>query len=185
MVARPFLPPVFSNWCSAVSTNRTPLMPNGCPSAMAPPFGLTCAASSASPNSRNTANPWLAKASLSSITSKSLTATPRRSTSLRTAGTGPMPMTRGATPALAMPRTFARAVRPCFFTASPEARISAAAPSLTPEALPAVTVLSGPLTGLSLPRVSRVVSARGCSSCSTTLSPFLWAMRTGTISSAK
>ncbi|MNE59796.1 hypothetical protein D3C80_1549140 [compost metagenome] len=160
-------------------------MPSGWPSAMAPPLGLTCGASSARPSSRSTARPWLAKASLSSMTSKSLTATPRRSVSLRTAGTGPMPMTRGATPALAMPRTRARGVRPCFFTASAEARINAAAPSLTPEALPAVTVLSGPLTGFRRVRASRVVSARGCSSCSTTVSPFLWAMRTGTISSAK
>ena len=38
-------------------------------------------------------------------------------------------MIRGATPALAMPSTRARGVRPCFFTASAEARISAAAPS--------------------------------------------------------
>ncbi len=79
------------------------------------------------------------------ITSKSATARPRRSMSLRTAGTGPTPITRGATPALAMRSTLPRGVRPCFFTASADARISAAAPSLTPEALPAVTVLSGPI----------------------------------------
>lgn len=46
-----------------------------------------------------------------------------------------------------MPSTRARGVRPCFSTASAEARTSAAAPSLTPDALPAVTVFSGPLTG--------------------------------------
>ncbi|MOA55614.1 hypothetical protein D3C78_1794380 [compost metagenome] len=82
-------------------------------------------------------------------------------------------MTRGATPPLAMPRTRARGVRPCFFTAAAEARIIAAAPSFTPEALPAVTVLSGPLTGLSLVSASSVVSGRRCSSRSTMISPFL------------
>ena len=49
----------------------------------------------------------------------------------------------------------------------------AQAPSLTPEALPAVTDSSGPLTPLSLASISSVVSGRGCSSVSTTTgSPF-------------
>ena len=94
-------------------------------------------------------------------------------------------MMRGATPALAMPSTRARGLRPYFCTASALARIIAAAPSLTPEALPAVTVLPSPLTGLSLARASAVVSARGCSSVSITVSPFLPLITTGTISSAK
>ena len=51
-----------------------------------------------------------------------------------------MPMTRGGTPAEAMPMMRAYGVRPCFFTAASEAMIIAAAPSLTPEALPAVMV---------------------------------------------
>ena len=51
-----------------------------------------------------------------------------------------MPMMRGGTPAEAMPRTRARGVRPWRFTASSDAMIMAAAPSLTPDALPAVTV---------------------------------------------
>ena len=44
--------------------------------------------------------------------------------------------------------------------------MSAAAPSLTPDALPAVTVPSGRTIGFSLPSASSVV-ARGCSSLST------------------
>ncbi|MCY1442652.1 hypothetical protein D9M71_590290 [compost metagenome] len=185
MVHRPFLPPLFSSWCTAVRTRRAPLAPSGWPRAMAPPFGLTRASSSAMPRSRVTARPWAAKASFSSMTSKSATDRFRRSSSLRTAGTGPMPITRGATPALAMPSTFARGVRPCFFTASAEARISATEPSFTPEALPAVTVLPSPLTGFSLVSASRVVSGRRCSSASITVSPFLPLITTGTISSAK
>jgi len=42
--------------------------------------------------------------------------------------------------------------------------ISAAAPSLIPDALPAVTVPSGPNSGFKAASPSSVVSARGCSS---------------------
>ncbi len=61
-----------------------------------------------------------------------------------------MPMTRGATPATAEATTRAFGVRPYFFAASSEAMITAAAPSLMPEALPAVTVPSGFDVGLQL-----------------------------------
>jgi acetyl-CoA acetyltransferase len=66
---------------------------------------------------------------------------PSRSISFFVAGTGPMPMIRGGTAADASPRMRARGVSPCFFTAASEAKIIAAAPSLTPEALPAVRKL--------------------------------------------
>ena len=46
-------------------------MPSGWPSAIAPPLGLTCSASSGRPRLRVTASAWAAKASLSSMTSKS------------------------------------------------------------------------------------------------------------------
>ena len=60
----------------------------------------------------------------------------------------------------------------------------AAAPSLTPEALPAVTVPSGRTIGLSLASASMVV-ARGCSSWSTTTgSPLRCGIWTATISRA-
>ena len=75
-------------------------------------------------------------------------------------------MMRGATPAVAPPIMRAIGVRPCFFAASSEAMIKAAAPSLTPDALPAVTVPSF-LNGVpSLDNFSTVVPARGCSSLS-------------------
>ena len=45
-----------------------------------------------------TASAWAANASLSSITPISSSERPARSSTLRTAGTGPMPMTSGSTP---------------------------------------------------------------------------------------
>ena len=65
-----------------------------------------------------------------------------------------------------------------------EATTTAAAPSLTPGALPAVTVPPSLKAGLSLPRVSIDVSSRGASSVSNgTGSPFFWGIGTGRISS--
>ena len=95
-------------------------------------------------------------------------------------------MMRGATPAAAPPRMRAIGVRPYFFTAASEAMISAAAPSLTPEALPAVTVPPWRNGVGSLASASSVVSARGCSSLSTTTgSPLRCGIVTGTISFAE
>jgi len=48
---------------------------------------------------------------------------------------------RGGKPTVAAPTTRARGFSPYSFTAASEATISAVAPSLTPEALPAVTEL--------------------------------------------
>ena len=56
---------------------------------------------------------WEANASLSSTASRSSTVQPARASALRVAGTGPMPMISGATPALAAATSRARGVRPC------------------------------------------------------------------------
>jgi hypothetical protein len=75
--------------------------------------------------------------------------------------------------------------RPCLAAVASSASTSAQAPSLTPLALPAVTVPSGRTMGLSLASTSRLV-ARGCSSVSTTsASPFFCGMVTAQISRAK
>jgi len=96
-----------------------------------------------------------------------------------------MPITRGATPAVAMPTMRARGVRPWRVAAASLASSSAQLPSLTPLALPAVTVPSGRTMPLSLASASRLV-ARGCSSCRTTsASPFFCAIVTGQISASK
>ena len=91
---------------------------------------------------------------------------------------------RGGTPALAMPVTRPRGVRPKREAAASEARSNAPAPSLRPEALPAVIVVPGPSSGLSRARSSSVVSGRGCSSRSTTRVSLPTFTGTGTISSA-
>ena len=63
---------------------------------------------------------------------------------------------------------------------------TALAPSLSCEALPAVTVPSLSNAGLRPARLSGVVPGRTPSSCSTTIgSPLRWGIATGAISSAK
>jgi hypothetical protein len=131
------------NWFTAVVASRAPLAPSGWPSAMAPPQRLTRGSSSARPRSRSTARPCAAKASLSSMTSICARLRPVSASTLRVAGAGPKPMMRGARPAVAMPTTRARGVRPWRAAAASLASSSAQAPSLTPLALPAVTVPSG------------------------------------------
>ena len=87
--------------------------------------------------------------------------------------------------AVAMPTTRAFGVRPCFDSIASLDSSSAHAPSLTPEALPAVTVPSGRTTPVSFASASIEVS-RGCSSFETTIgSPFFWAIVTGVISASK
>ena len=76
---------------------RAPEAPMGWPRAIAPPFTLTRAASSFS--SRATARLWAAKASFNSHRSIASMSSPAFSSAYRTAGTGPMPITRGSTAA--------------------------------------------------------------------------------------
>ncbi len=63
-----------------------------------------------------------------------------RASSLRTAGTGPVPNRSGATPAVAYPSQRASGVRPSVFARAADISRTAAAPSLVCEELPAVTV---------------------------------------------
>ena len=126
--------------------------------AIAPPLGFTWGASSGTFNSRRTARAWDAKASFSSITSIWEMFRPVLAKSFLLAGAGPMPMMRGATPAVAEARTRAFGVKPCFFTAASDARRSAQAQSMMPEAVPAVMVPSGFTTPFNLERASSVVS---------------------------
>ena len=150
-------------------------MPSGWPSAIAPP--LTFTRSSSMPSSRTTARLCEAKASFSSTRSMSPISTPVRASSLRTAGIGPMPITRGSTPATALPAKAASGSTPSARARSSLAITSAAAPSLMPLELPAVTVPPARKAGRSFASSSAVESGRGCSS--TVTSP------TGISSSAK
>jgi hypothetical protein len=80
----------------------------------------------------------------------------------------------------------ANGLMPRFFASSAVISTSAAAPSLMPEALPAVTEPPSLVkAGRSLASVSTVVPWRGNSSVSTTTSPLRVFTVTGTISSLK
>jgi hypothetical protein len=55
MVHKAYRPPPRCSCRTAADKSRAPLAPSGCPNAIAPPSGLTCPASSASPSPRSTA----------------------------------------------------------------------------------------------------------------------------------
>src|SRR2546428_13505303 len=117
---------------------RQPDAPIGCPSAIAPPLTLTFFVSQ--PICRFTAIACAAKASLISIKSRSFGSQPARDRQRLEAGTGPIPMYFGSTPAEAKALMRAMGFNPNSFAFFDEARTTAAAPSLIPEAFPAGTV---------------------------------------------
>ena len=111
---------------------------------MPEPFTLVRSKSlSVKPHSRVTASTWLAKASLSSIRSISESFTSAWASAFAVAGTGPMPMVRGGTPATPHETSRASGRRPSSAAVSGVVTIAIAAPSFCPLALPAVTVASG------------------------------------------
>jgi len=154
----------FISW-SSVTTMRAPEHPTGCPRAMAPPFTFTRSASR--PSSAMQGNAWAANASFNSARSMSEADQPCLLNALRVARMGPTPMRCGSRPAIAPPTTRAIGSRPSSLPFSSETTRRAAAPSLMPEELPAVTVPSFWNTGRRRARDSAVVSARGCSSAET------------------
>ena len=164
MVVSPDRAPLLFISCNNVAEIRTPLHPSGCPIAIAPPFTFTLFISR--PRSRIQASDCEAKASLSSIISRSAIFNPALCNAFFVAGTGPMPITEGSTPATAMEIIFANGCRLYFFTASSPASKRAAAPSLMPDELPAVTVPSFINAGFKEANFSSDVSL-GCSSVST------------------
>ena len=114
----------------------------------------------------------------------SFNARPAASSALREAGTGPIPMISGGTPAMPHETILASGFRPRRRASSASATTSAAAPSTIPLALPAVTNPSLPNEGLRAARPSSVVSGRRWSSFSTrTVLPRSFTS-TGVISSA-
>src|SRR6185312_6666968 len=127
-----------------------------------------------------------AKASLSSTRSRSDALMPARASAFRTAGTGPIPITEGSTPATAEEMIRAIGLRPSSLIASPLTTVIAAAPSLIPLDEAAVTVPSATNAGFILASDSRVTPARGCSSVVNDFPAFsLPGNGTGTNSSAK
>ena len=132
-----------------------PLAPRGWPRAMAPPSMLTLAISS--PSSPITARDCAAKASLSSIKSMSSRERPARSSALREAVTGPIPIISGAQPETAALLMRAIGTRSCSAANSSEQTNTKAAPSVRGEAVPAVTVPLASNAGRSLPNPSALV----------------------------
>ncbi len=164
-------------------TIREPLDPKGCPSAIAPPSRFTICGST--PSSRMLARDWLAKASLISMAPSSLIFSPARSRTLLVAGTGPIPMISGSSPADCPSIIRARAFKEYFFNARSETTRMAEAPSLSEDAFPAVTTSPPRTTGRRPESTSILVPGRGPSSVSTMVSPFRCLTVTGTISSLK
>ena len=142
---------------------------------------------SVKPHSRVTASTWLANASLSSIRSMSESLRSACASAFAVAGTGPMPIVRGGTPATPHDTSRASGRSPSSAAFSGVVTIATAAPSFWPLALPAVTVASGsslPMIGRSVASFSTFASGRMCSSRSTTVSPLRPLIVTGTSSSA-
>ncbi len=173
--------------CSIVARIRPPVAPIGCPSEMPEPFTFSRSSTSArvSPHPCRTASTCTAKASLTSIRSRSSKPIPARSSTLWAAPTGPIPMRDGSHPTAAQLSKKAIGSRPSSSSRSSATTRQAAAASFCCAALPAVTVPPG-MIGRSAASDSSVVSARTPSSRSkTTGSPLRWGISTGTISSSK
>mmetsp|Transcript_22680 Transcript_22680/g.59273 ORF Transcript_22680/g.59273 Transcript_22680/m.59273 type:complete len:323 (+) Transcript_22680:143-1111(+) len=170
-------------WCAKCAMIRAPDAPSGCPSAMAPPCMLKI--SSGIPNTFCTASACGAKASFTSTIPTASSESSAASSSVWTAGTGPMPITVGSTPTDEKPTRRARGASPCSPTAVSLARINEAAPSQMPDALAAVTVPAFLNDDGSFAIDSGVESGLGCSSTSKRVSPRRDLMVTGASSAAK
>ncbi len=155
----------------------------GCPSAIAPPLTFTRRSSHSS--IFPTDNAWAANASLASIRSTSVSCQPARSRQRRVAYTGAIPISAGSTPTLANARMRASTGSPSAWAFASLIIITAAAPSLIEEALPAVTEPKLSNAGCSRANPSALASARGCSSVSTIAVCPLRCVTMGTISSLK
>ena len=123
------------------------------------------------PSSSQTASTWLANASLSSNTSMSGIVIPAAASTVRTASIGPTPMTSGATPVTADARIRARGWSPRSRARSWDITSTAAAPSLSGQAFPAVTRPSSRNAGRRDDNTSSDVSGRGPSSAVTASPP--------------
>ena len=127
---------------------RAPLMPIGWPRAMPPP--VTFSRSRSNFSSRSQAITCAANASLISISSKSASVRPVRSRTFCVAGTGPMPMISGCTPAQDNATIRASGSRPSASARDSLISTIAAAPSVMPLELPAVTLPPSRKTGASV-----------------------------------
>mmetsp|Transcript_24983 Transcript_24983/g.74977 ORF Transcript_24983/g.74977 Transcript_24983/m.74977 type:complete len:211 (+) Transcript_24983:86-718(+) len=180
MDAVPAAAPSASRPMASAPTMRAPLMPMGWPSDTAPPRRFTVARSS--PRICAFASATTEKASFTSCRATSPAPMPAAASALGTASAGATVKSTGARCASPKPTTAASGSRPRALAAPRDMTTSAAAPSFSLLALPAVTVPS--FLNADRRDVSLVVSFRGSSSSSTTTSPFLDFTVTGAISFA-
>lgn len=124
--------------CTRVTRTRAPEAPIGCPRAMAPPLTLTRCPST--PSWWTTASAWAANASFNSNRSTLSKSHPALATACRTALTGPRPMTDGSRPVCAYDTIRPNGASARRSNSALETSTTAAAPSFSPDALPAVTV---------------------------------------------
>src|SRR5438876_526862 len=103
----------------------------------------------------------------------------------RTATIGAKNRSLGSPPPVAYAVTRASGFRPCTPANASDVTTSALAPSFKPGAFPGVTEPPVSKEGLSAASASRVVSARGHSSFSTTVGPFFPGISTATVSALK
>ena len=150
--------PSASAYAKSVTRIRAPEAPIGCPRAMAPP--LTFTLSRLKPSSRPRRGTGRQRLRwLRSDRDRPLSNQPfPKPCGWRGWGQGP---SRRAPPALAQPTMRARGERPRSAASPASMSTRAAAPSFTPEALPAVTTPSFLKAGRNLPSTSMVVPGRG------------------------
>ena len=148
---------------------------------------MTFTFAGSAPTSRMTASACAEKASLSSIRSTSSSDQPTLASSFRTASTGVIRSHLAGRPLNACPTMRAMGATPSSAARSSAMTTVAAAPSLTPGALPAVTVPPFFLkAGRNRASASAVVSGRTASSYSSRIgSPRRCGISTGRISSLK
>jgi Kef-type K+ transport system membrane component KefB len=184
MVAAARLVPRRRISCSKVVVILAPEQPSGWPMAIAPPLTLTRSGSSLS--SSMTAMACAANASLTSTRPRASACQPALASSRVSAGTGPIPMKSGWTPAEALPAYLAIGSAPAADAARSDISSRPAAPSFSGEEFPPVTVPSLRKAGLRAASSSRVRSARIPSSAVTSVPPPapVPGTITGTISSA-
>ena len=149
---------------------------------MAPPLTLTFAGSM--PSSLLTAQACAAKASFNSNKSTSAAFHPARCKALREAGTGPIPIVAGSSPLVPNAAMRARGFSPSAAAFLAVITTTAAAPSLIPDALPAVTEPALSNAGRNPASASAVVFLLMNSSVLKIIgSPLRWGIETDTISS--
>jgi Kef-type K+ transport system membrane component KefB len=155
--------------CSSVVVILAPEQPSGWPIAIAPPFTLTSSGSSLS--SSMTAMACAANASFTSARPRLSGRHPALASSRVSAGTGPIPMKSGCTPAEAVPAYLAIGSAPAAAAARSDISTRPAAPSLSGDEFPPVTVPSLRKAGFRSASSPRVRSGRIPSSAVTLTPP--------------